>query len=469
MSKRHDKLDRRVFLKSTAAGLGAAAVGGSIIQAADQAGMGVSDKLPEVKVDPSKLIHLSENPSMEYRRLGRTNFMCSRIVAGWCRDMSLHRRLLASGVNYYDNARGYGNYEVEMKPFLKRFRDKVFLISKSTGIAGHHKIDDKVVELYRKAMKDFLGSGEGDLLDLYKQAIKKQKESGDKPDLRPIGKRIAEMYSRMIDESLQRMGVDNVDCYMMHGIEIPWIFDCLELWEAYEKAHKAGKAKHFGFSTHKHQKEVLAAAVEADTKGPWKIDIVMPAVNPGSFDHLKDELTAMKKRDIGIIAMKTKGIANRPVDGREEKFKSLTGGREYNEWERAKLWMLHLTEGRIDGCIAAVKNMKEMERTLALPALKLSAAAQRELRALVKLELAGTCHLCGACESVCPEQIAVTDMIRYHAYIHQYDEKEMARELYAEAGYDPSKLCSQCGRCTEVCPSNVRITDVLQRLSASMA
>jgi len=466
MSEDRRKLDRRRFIQTAAAGVGAAAIGGATTHGADGP---VTTSAPEHKVDPKDLIWRSRNPAMEYRRLGRTNFMTSRIVAGWCRNTSVLPRLLQQGVNYYDNALGYGNYEVEMKGFLKRFHDKLWITSKATDIAGHAKVDDELVKLYRKVMGDFIGESSGDLLALHKQAVKKQQETGEKPDLRPAGKRIAQLYTRKIDESLGRMGIGDVDSYFMHGIEIPWIFDCLELWEAYEKIHKAGKSKHFGFSTHKNQKQVMAAAIEANRKGPWKIDLAMIGVNPSSFDNLKPELAELKKQDVGIIAMKTKGIANRPVDGREKKFKSLTDGKSYNEWERAKLWMLHLTGDLIDAVIAAMNNMEEVEKDLALPSVKLTTAAKRELKAMVKLELAGTCHLCGRCAVVCPEEIAITDMIRYHAYIHQYDEKELARELYAQAGYDPAKRCTQCGRCADVCPSNVRITELLQQLSAEMA
>jgi ferredoxin len=60
-------------------------------------------------------------------------------------------------------------------------------------------------------------------------------------------------------------------------------------------------------------------------------------------------------------------------------------------------------------------------------------------------------------------------MIRYHAYVHQYDEKELARSLYAKAGYDPAKLCTSCGKCAAVCPSGVQITRILAELSACMA
>jgi predicted aldo/keto reductase-like oxidoreductase len=319
-------------------------------------------------------------------------------------------------------------------------------------------------------MKDYLGELEDEnLLNVHQQAVKKQKETGEKPDLRKAGDLIAKMYLTKLDESLERMGIEDVDCYMVHGIEIPWIFDCIELWEAYEKAHKAGKVKHFGFSTHKHQKEVLAAAVEANEKGPWKIDLIMPGVNPGSFDNLKDELDALKKQDVGMVAMKTTGIANRPVDQREAKFNSLMGGEEYNEWERAKLWMLHVTEGLIDSVIAGVDNVDQMKRTLALTTVKLSKAAERELKAIVKLERFGSCTSCGHCDTNCPEQIAVADMLRYHAYIHQYNDKEMARELYAQAGYDPGKVCTRCGHCADVCPNGVAITDILAELSQDMA
>ena len=61
------------------------------------------------------------------------------------------------------------------------------------------------------------------------------------------------------------------------------------------------------------------------------------------------------------------------------------------------------------------------------------------------------------------------DHLRYHAYIHKYDEKAAARELYELAGYDPAKLCTNCGTCADVCPSNVPITDLLNQLSRDMA
>ena len=88
--------------------------------------------------------------------------------------------------------------------------------------------------------------------------------------------------------------------------------------------------------------------------------------------------------------------------------------------------------------------------------------------ALVKLQMVGVCHLCGDCQINCPEHIAVTDMVRYHSYVHQYNEKELARSLYRQAGYDPARLCSNCGKCEDACKSGVPITDILHQLSIDM-
>lgn len=482
--------DRREFLKTTAAGLGAAAAAGSLgsVQAAESTEV---PKPPEV--DPKKLIWRSRSANMEYARLGRTNFMASRIVSGLggaAGNPEMWRRQVSQGVNYFDTARGYGNSEINLKEYLKDARDEVWITSKASDIAGYTRIDPDVQKLYLAEMKNFLSDaefskltnesqakeadnprrkGRVDLLAYHHAAVEKQKATGEKPDIRVVGKKIADLYLSILDESLERMGTDHVDAYFVHGVEIPWMYQCIELWEAFEKAQKAGKVKHFGISVHNHHKEVLVATAEADTKGPWKIDLIMPGVNPVSFDDLRPELEALKKRDIGIIAMKTSGLKNRKVDGNDKRFGELMESRKFNEFERSKLFMLNLTDNLIDAVVCGMKNMEEMEKDIPLATVKLSGRALQELRTIVKLEMAGACHLCGNCQSNCPEHIAVVDMIRYHAYVHQYEEKEMARELYQLAGYNPAEVCNHCGKCADVCASGVPIVNLLHELAHDMA
>jgi len=470
-------MDRREFLKTTAAGL---AAGGTL---------GAFGSLAQAAAEPNRIIHRNENPEFVYRRLGRTNFNCGRIVAGWIKEPSLLRRMIAGGVNYLDTARGYGEYEVELAPLLKSVRDKVFVTSKSTGIAGHHTVDSEVQRLYREAMTRFLGEkvsitvdGERQeiapssaprekFLALHKECVTKMKATGEKPDWRPLGRRIAGMYARMLDESLARMKIDDVDCYMMHGIEIPWIFQCTELWDAYEKAHKAGKARHFGFSTHANQKEVLAAAVEANAAGPWKIDLIMPAVNPGekSFHYYRPELEAFRKQDVGIIAMKSSGTIRRAVTKAEEKLDEAARTRGLNAYERAKLYMLEATDGLIDAVIATVDKAEQLDKVMSLPKIRLAAAERRELEATVRADMAGACRLCGHCTAVCPQGIAVADVLRCHAYVHQYNDRDLAASVYGSLGYAPGERCRQCGRCRKACPSSIDLPRVIGEVAATPA
>lgn len=163
MSHDPQKMDRRDFLKTTAVGLGATAVSSSMLNAEDK-------PADAAKVDEKKLDIRTKVPTMEYRRLGRTNYLCSRIVQGFAGGPAVSRqRLLSQGVNYWDTARGYGNSEVELKPFLADFRDKLWVTSKATGVAGYNKVDDEVRSIYITMIKTYLGDKFGELDTAYKQ------------------------------------------------------------------------------------------------------------------------------------------------------------------------------------------------------------------------------------------------------------------------------------------------------------
>lgn len=480
MLDRNARMDRREFLKTTAGIAASGALGaiGPVARAAEVAATRPDDK---------SLIHRGENPDYVYRRLGRTNFNCSRITAGWIKEPSILRRLIANGVNYLDTARHYGEYEVELAPLLKIARDKVWITSKASGIAGYDTLDSEVQRLYREAMGKFLGekvtiggtskgrevnpakAAREAFLGVHKECVKKMKATGEKPDWRPVGHRISEMYARMLDESLDRMKIDSIDCYMMHGIEIPWIFQCTELWETFEKAQKAGKVKCFGFSTHTNQKDVLAAAVEANAAGPWKIDLIMPGVNPESFRDYRPELEGLKKQDVGIVAMKASGTIRHAVTKTEEKLAAIADGRKLPAWERCKAYMLHATDDLVDAVIAAVDKSERIATTLDLAKIQLTAASRRELEAYAQADAAGACHLCGHCTATCPMGIAVADLLRCHAYIHQYGDRALAASVYHKLGYDPSERCSNCGECRGVCPSSIDLPRAINELATAMA
>src|SRR5690606_18899226 len=102
MGPDQSRIDRREFLKTTATGVSVAAVGASLVHAPGASAA-------EAKPADKDVIWRNKAPTMEYARMGRTNYMVSRIVQGFAGNEALWRRLLAQGVNYWDSARGYGN------------------------------------------------------------------------------------------------------------------------------------------------------------------------------------------------------------------------------------------------------------------------------------------------------------------------------------------------------------------------
>ena len=136
-----DRIDRRRFLKGTAAGIGSAAVSASVLKAAEEKKPETAPAKP--RVDPKDLIWRSKAPTMEYARMGRTNYMVSRVVIGNAGNDALWRRMMAAGMNYFDTASNYGggNHEIQLSETFRKHRDKLWITSKASDIAGYGRID----------------------------------------------------------------------------------------------------------------------------------------------------------------------------------------------------------------------------------------------------------------------------------------------------------------------------------------
>lgn len=248
------QMDRREFVRNTAAGIaaGAAAMGA---QAAP-------------KVDTSKILNYNED--MEYRRLGKTNLMISAVSLGghWKRiDVALkalnqtfeeNRREVVShcidvGINYIDACcRSEVNAYCKA---LKGRRDKMYV---ALSYCGHETRNEK----YRTARK----------------------------------------LMESLDSLLQESGQEYTDlwritCYEPGGRHT-FNTSC-EMVEALTKAKEQGKARHIGFSTHDRdwikfmieyfpQLEVVVTPYTAKSK-------VLP--KHGMFD-------AVKKCDVGVFGIK---------------------------------------------------------------------------------------------------------------------------------------------------------------------
>jgi aryl-alcohol dehydrogenase-like predicted oxidoreductase len=265
-----NEMNRREFMKTTAAATATAAVASPAL-AQDAPADG--------------LLHRHERDGMPYRKLGRTNFLCSRLVFGGGAALMGGRavRLLGAafdaGVNFYDLGSNayYKGSERAFAPFLAAHRGEIWVTSKAPlrPVDGH--------------------------------------EPGQ-PLTADQGRFLADYWSGLLDESLADLGTDHVDAYYLMGVGDPAIVRCEELHEAFVRAKQAGKVKHWGVSTHKNAQQVLEAMIETD----W-YDLAMIAITPaGWYDwdsksllpgtpamaELQPTLQRARDAGIGLVGMK---------------------------------------------------------------------------------------------------------------------------------------------------------------------
>jgi hypothetical protein len=278
-------LDRRDFMKTSAA-----AVAGSAVLASGTA-----------SANSAELDHRNERPDvMGYTKLGRTNFMCSKLVFG-CgaalsggRAVRLLERAFANGVNHYDV--GYDSYykgsEKALKPFAQKHRDDIWITSKAParGAIGVGKVSEYTVAMAKADSKSWLIE---------------------------------------IENSLRNIGVDYIDAYYLMMVGNAQAMKSEELYNTFLSAKKAGKIGYWGISTHLRAHECMEAAIETG----W-YDLAMVGITPGGWydtaskdietkhgtmKELRPFLDKARAAGIGLVGMKgARHIAIKPYEGMME-------------------------------------------------------------------------------------------------------------------------------------------------------
>lgn len=270
MKTQSQGLNRRSFMKTSAAAVAGSAILGSQAASANDGDLDYRNHRPD---------------RMTYTKLGKTNFMCSRLVFG-CgaalmggRAVRLLEQAYEQGVNHFDV--GYDDYykgsEKNLAGFLKNHRDDVWVTSKAPARLGMGMAPDLTYTV-EQAKQD------------------------------------AEYWLRELDKSLARMEIDYTDAYYLMGVGNPNTVASEELQNAFMQAKEAGKVGHFGISTHKRAKACLEAAIDAGS-----YSLAMIAITPaGWYDWdtkallegtpnmkaLQPVLNRAKEAGIGLVGMK---------------------------------------------------------------------------------------------------------------------------------------------------------------------
>lgn len=326
---------------------------------------------------------------MEYRILGKTDLRVSRIGFGGIPiqridaegTRALMQALVEKGVNYIDTARGYTVSEEYLGYGLEGIRDKFVLATKS---------------------------------------MSRDKES----------------MARDIETSLANLRTDYIDLYQLHNPkleELDVIFSENGAIQALRQAKAEGKIGHIGITAH--SAAVFEKALEYD-----EIETVMFPYN--IVESQGEELIARcREKNVGFICMKP-----------------LAGG----AIEDGRLALRYiLANDNVTVAIPGMAEVKELEQNLAAaedtsPLTEEEKAAFEKVRAELGQNFCRRCNYCAPCAA----GINIPSVFLFQGYLRRYGLAGWARERYATLPVKAS-ACVQCGACETRCPYQLPIRQMM--------
>lgn len=328
---------------------------------------------------------------MDYVTLGKTGLKISRMGFGGIPiqridaqgTKELIHKMADAGVNYIDTARGYTVSEEYLGYALEGVREKFVLATKSMA-------------------------------------------------------RTKEAMTADIEKSLGNLRTEYIDLYQVHNPSMEQLEQVMNeggALEALKEAQAAGKIRHIGLTAH--SVAVFERALELD----WVETIMFPY---NIVESQGEELIARcKEKNIGFIAMKP-----------------LAGG----AIENASLAIRYIcANDNVTVVIPGMAEEKELEQNLraCLDESPLSEEEQKEIARIREQLGSNFCRRCNYC-APCTAGINIPSVFLFAGYLERYDLGDWARDRYDSLAVKAS-ACVGCGECETRCPYQLPIREMLKK------
>ena len=331
---------------------------------------------------------------MEYVAFGKTGLKISRLGFGGipiqridaAGTKVLMHQLLDAGINYIDTARGYSVSEEYLGYGLEGIRDKFVLATKSMS-------------------------------------------------------RTKDAMAKDIETSLRNQRTDYIDLYQVHNPTMEQLDTVIApggALEALLEAKSAGKIGHIGLTAHS------LAVFEAALRMDWVETIMFPY----------NIVESQGKELIAKCAAAGKAFID---------MKPLAGG----AIEDAALALRYVcADPNVTVTIPGMADPKELEQNLAAVSdtSPISAEELEKMEAVRKMLGAQFCRRCNYCQP-CTAGINISGCFLFDGYLSRYGLADWAKDRYNAMAVKAS-ACVDCGLCETRCPYNLPIRDMLKKVAA---
>lgn len=277
----------------------------------------------------------------------------------------------------------------------------------------------------------------------------------------------AEAAKACLDTSLERLGVDYVDYYLLHnvgGVRTAK-FDEYGMWEWAQQKKDEGVIKQLGFSMH----DGADALDKLLTEHP-NMDFVQLQVNYLDWENPVIEsrkcMEVAQKHGVPVVIMEpARGgrLAELPQRG-----KDILKAAEPNSSEVSWAYRFCYELSNVITVLSGMSTLDQVKENVAewKTAKPLSADDKKVLNeALEALQSVGMidCTNCRYCAKDCPAGVKIPEILSLLNLEKMTENQEFAKSQYswqARDGY--ASQCIQCGSCEDMCPQGINIIDLLE-------
>lgn len=276
-----------------------------------------------------------------------------------------------------------------------------------------------------------------------------------------------EDFERILDEELERLQTDHIDCYMLHAMNWEkWVKgqEQFRLTDHMEKAKAEGKIRHIGFSFHD---SLEAFQKILDAYDGWEFCQIQLNYLDTGYQAGLEGLKLAADRGLAVIIMEPlRGgrLANVPEDVAAMLPKSPVESALDFLWDRPEVSVvlsgMSTTEQVLENLDyadrASVGMLSEEERRAMM-------AAGDKMRQYLSVPCTG-CDYC----SVCPNEIAIPKIFAIHNQKQLDGDDIGAKKRYRDLGEKNAAACVQCGVCVEQCPQGIGIFEELEKIHKNL-
>jgi predicted aldo/keto reductase-like oxidoreductase len=278
----------------------------------------------------------------------------------------------------------------------------------------------------------------------------------------------AELARKELDTSLERLGTDYLDYYLLHALDSGNYkrYEEFGLWDFVKEEKAKGRIRHYGFSFHSTPElldKILTAHPDAEfvqlqiNYADWE--------NPDVQSRACYEVARKHGKPIVVMEPVKGGALANPPEAVKKIFDAVHPDMSYASWAIRFV-------ASLDGILtvlSGMSNIEQMENNLSYMKdfkpldEKEMEAIHQAMEVFHKIK-AIPCTACHYCTDGCPMNIPIPEIFAAMNLRLRDGALEKAQQAYNEAteGRGRASECIGCGQCQSMCPQHLEIISLLQ-------